>query len=90
MKSAAPWRSSEIQMIDNPPRDVVYACEDITLDQNITMSDLDGWNPWVDSESSCDTGLYANLTEADERPHWVAHCDANADYHGIDVNDFKV
>ncbi|KAH6839433.1 hypothetical protein B0I37DRAFT_400041 [Chaetomium sp. MPI-CAGE-AT-0009] len=33
----------------------LYGCEDIAHDQNITMSDLVSWNPWVGSESSCDT-----------------------------------
>jgi hypothetical protein len=46
----------------------VYLCEDIALDQNITIKDLVSWNPWVGSESNCDRGVYVNLTEADERP----------------------
>lgn len=32
------------------------------------MKNLVTWNPWVGSESNCDKGIYANLTEAEERP----------------------
>ena len=55
-------------MTDKTTLGIVYVCEDIALDQNITMHDLVTWNAWVGSESNCDKGIYANLTEADERP----------------------
>ncbi|KAK4043861.1 hypothetical protein C8A01DRAFT_43236 [Parachaetomium inaequale] len=33
-----------------------YPCRDIAHDQNITVSDLVSWNPWIGSLSSCDKG----------------------------------
>lgn len=49
------------------------------------MKDLVSWNPWAGSESDCDKGIYANLTEADERPVCVGVGGAGASSSGTQL-----
>jgi hypothetical protein len=46
----------------------VCVCQDIADDQDIAVSDLVAWNPWIGDQSSCDTGIYASLGDSDKRP----------------------
>lgn len=49
--------------------DTVYSCEDMAEDQHTTVSDLVTWNPWIGTVSSCNEGIYANMSEAEtDRP----------------------
>ncbi|KAI1860784.1 uncharacterized protein JN550_011246 [Neoarthrinium moseri] len=45
-----------------------YSCEDIADDHKVTVSNLMAWNPWIGDQSSCDTGIYADLEESADRP----------------------
>lgn len=44
----------------------MYGCANIETDYSITAAQLTAWNTWL--SSNCDTSLYANLTDGNDRP----------------------
>ncbi|KAK1752213.1 carbohydrate-binding module family 50 protein [Echria macrotheca] len=49
-------------------RDAEYLlCSEMASDNDITLSQLISWNPWVGSASTCDTGLFAGLDPGEKR-----------------------
>ncbi|KAK7403923.1 hypothetical protein QQX98_010293 [Neonectria punicea] len=49
----------------NDTSSLVYVCEDLAYDFSISEVQLKSWNSWIGSD--CDTGLYQDLGETEER-----------------------